>query len=719
MIPKICPMIHGISHNSTLVQFLIPPSRHMYLITLTQLGLGSLLAAAAVSKRAVSPFVSADGPAFVVNGNPLAFVGTNAYWLPTLNSADDIDLTLGNMSAMGINVVRTWAFNDVDVIPTSGTWFQLIANRTSTINTGPNGLQKLDTVVQMAQKHKIFVILCLTNNWNPHPLEDSPTAPPTTLHRRDTVSGTNNTLPRNTLSNDFGGMDAYVRGFGNGTTKHDEFYTDNTIQAHFLNYTTAVVSRYINSTAIFSWEIANDPRCFSSIASSSSCNPQVITKFHDTLSTHIKIVDKNHLVSSGSQGFLCNNCPKIFPMIPTQRRSVARSTVWGRWLIKPVFGKRRSRRSLDQGSGSAFDGSQGVDSEDILNAPNIGFGSVQLFPDQNSYAADVPTLPVFDNMLNSGVEWIRQQAAIGQLFGKPVIFTAFGLVTQSNSPFFVPFNDTQTPFGPRFINSSGQAFGVTDQQRDDAYSQWLQTGFQAGIQGMIQYQFSQGNLTASAGTPVGATGGTEDSSGVSGTGLSPNDGYANRDSVNPPTGGRRAAPRARIIGGAVGGISGIAIIGFLVFRHWSRRKRTSFNLLASARPLQGTRGDPFDPIAMRVGEPTAPHGRWTTGYGFDAPKREDQRNRISRSRGSNPNLPHADPLNLTQSLQSAPQVSTPNVPLSHSVFGRNRNGLTSVIGSREFDAGPVPRHVRDDDGTLPPDYNQLVDGRELRANHAE
>lgn len=43
----------------------------------------------------------------------LDFVGTNAYWLPALNSDQDIDLTLGNMSAAGIKVVRTWAFNGV------------------------------------------------------------------------------------------------------------------------------------------------------------------------------------------------------------------------------------------------------------------------------------------------------------------------------------------------------------------------------------------------------------------------------------------------------------------------------------------------------------------------------------------------------------------------------------------------------------------------------
>ncbi|KAF5330740.1 hypothetical protein D9619_005756 [Psilocybe cf. subviscida] len=492
----------------------------------------------------------------------LDFVGTNAYWLPTLNSDQDIDSTLGNMSALGIKVVRTWAFNDVDTIPPNGTWFQLIANGTTTINTGPNGLQKLDTVLRLAQKHNIFVLLSLTNNWNPRPLLDNTTAVPAgvSIQGRDVTTGTDNTLPRNTLSNDFGGMDAYVREFGNGTT-HDEFYTNPTILAQFLNYTTTIVSRYKDSTSVFSWEVANDPRCASSLATSSSCNTQTITKFHDMVSTQIKKVDPNHLVSSGSQGFLCHSCAKIFPRVvppppqtsptPNGRRSITKAKrlqkmvrderkeirnkirtlnkrnaeaagsgirIRGRWMSTPTVHKRQSDDNIDQGSGSAFDGSQGVDSEDILNAPNIGFGTFQLFPDQNSYGVDDPTLPAFNNTVNQGLAWIKQHAAIGQLFGKPVTLNGFGLVTQSNAPFFVPFNTSVAPFGPDAANATAQQpFGVTDQQRNDAYSQWLQAGLQAGLQGMLQYQGT--SITANVN-------GTDVSNNVEGTGLSPNDGYA-------------------------------------------------------------------------------------------------------------------------------------------------------------------------------------------------
>jgi hypothetical protein len=79
----------------------------------------------------------------------------------------------------------------------------MIGNGTTTINNGTNGLQKLDTVIRLAEKHGIFLQLALTNNWNPLPLVDNTTTG-TGMLARDVTQGTNNTLPRNTLSNDFG-----------------------------------------------------------------------------------------------------------------------------------------------------------------------------------------------------------------------------------------------------------------------------------------------------------------------------------------------------------------------------------------------------------------------------------------------------------------------------------------------------------------------------------
>lgn len=84
----------------------------------------------------------------------------------------------------------------METIPTTGTWLQLVQNGTTTINEGPNGLQKLDAVVQMAEQHGLYVILSLTNNWNP--------VPNTTTTGNASTQVLASTTSRNTLSNDFG-----------------------------------------------------------------------------------------------------------------------------------------------------------------------------------------------------------------------------------------------------------------------------------------------------------------------------------------------------------------------------------------------------------------------------------------------------------------------------------------------------------------------------------
>jgi len=515
-------------------------------------------------------FVTANNDQFFFNGKKLEFVGTNAYWLSVLNSVDDIDATLGNISSQGISVVRTWGFNDVQAIPEDGTtWFQLIGNGTTTINNGTNGLQKLDTVVQLAEKHGIFLQLALTNNWNPAPLLDNTTTG-TGMLTRNVSPGTNNSLPRNTLSNDYGGMDVYVRALSNSAVhNHDDFYTDQTILNSFLNYTTQIVSRYVNSPAILGWELANDPRCNSTLPATSQCNTNTVTLWHSQVAQHVKSIDPNHLVTSGNQGFFCMDCPKLFPRAPqpsaspsvrrrkakpftkkrlleerraawkrsaakAEKRSLTGPSIRGRWQAPAT------RRQFDQGVGSAFDGSSGVDTEDIINIPQIGYGSFQLFPDQNSYGPDDPNLPAFNNTVQTGLAWIQSHAELAQTFNKPVMLTGFGLVTQNNAPAFVPFNSTQAPFAsdpppdPPSPSTSTtadppaatQSFGVTDAQRDDAYAQWLQAGLQVALGGMTQYQWSQNNLTTGSGTPIQpVVSGTAEQPIVSGTGESPNDGY--------------------------------------------------------------------------------------------------------------------------------------------------------------------------------------------------
>jgi mannan endo-1,4-beta-mannosidase len=58
------------------------------------------------------------------------------------------------------------AFNDVTEIPKDGVWFQVFhKDGTIEINTGENGLVRLDNIVKAAKDNKLHVVFSLTNNW--------------------------------------------------------------------------------------------------------------------------------------------------------------------------------------------------------------------------------------------------------------------------------------------------------------------------------------------------------------------------------------------------------------------------------------------------------------------------------------------------------------------------------------------------------------------------
>ncbi len=131
-------------------------------------------------------------------------MGTNAYWLPYLDSDDDIRNTLANMSKSGISVLRTWAFNgandglvpplrflsfgqiDVATVPDSGSWLLLIKDGNTTMNTDQNGIQRLDKIISFAKQYNIYIYFSLTNNWFPFVNEPA------------------SSLPRNFLCNSYG-----------------------------------------------------------------------------------------------------------------------------------------------------------------------------------------------------------------------------------------------------------------------------------------------------------------------------------------------------------------------------------------------------------------------------------------------------------------------------------------------------------------------------------
>lgn len=169
-------------------------------------------------------FAKTSGLLFNIDGVAKYWAGTNCYWCGFLTSNSDVDAVFANMAAAGLKIVRVWGFNDVNTIPSSGTvWYQYLSASGSQINTGANGLQRMDYVVSSAKAHGLKLVINFVNNWN-----------------------------------DYGGMNAYVNAFGGSTST---WYTNTAAQAQYKAYIQAVVSRYSTSTAVFAWELANEPRC--------------------------------------------------------------------------------------------------------------------------------------------------------------------------------------------------------------------------------------------------------------------------------------------------------------------------------------------------------------------------------------------------------------------------------------------------------------------------
>jgi mannan endo-1,4-beta-mannosidase len=200
-------------------------------------------------------FPTTNGLKFEIDGKTSYFAGSNAYWIGFLTNNDDVDLVFDHMDESGLRILRVWGFNDVNTVPSPGTvYYQLLKDGTATINTGADGLQRLDYVVASAEARNVKLIINFVNNWS-----------------------------------DYGGMAAYVTAFGGTQTS---WYTNTAAQTAYRTYIKAVVSRYINSPAVFAWELANEPRC-------KGCDTSVLYNWIKSTSAYIKSLDSKHMVAIG------------------------------------------------------------------------------------------------------------------------------------------------------------------------------------------------------------------------------------------------------------------------------------------------------------------------------------------------------------------------------------------------------------------------------------
>jgi len=319
-------------------------------------------AAAEPASSAADGFVATQGESFVLDGQPYRFGGTNNYYLH-YKSPKMVQDVFDDAAAMNLGVVRAWTMIDRGSLDGSvpnvdgvghkdGYYMQYWDTEAGqpAVNDTETGLVQLDKMLAAAEEADVRVIMTLTNNWR-----------------------------------EFGGMDQYVRWAGG--QHHDEFYADPQIREWYRNWAATLVNRtntvtgekYSEDPNIFSWELANEPRCSNgNLGSSGTCTTETILDWAGEMSAYIKSLDPNHMVSVGDEGFLA-------------------------W---------------DDASDWAYNANEGVDHEALTSLPNVDFGTFHLYPNHWGKSAEW------------GTKWINDHMTAAAGYGKPVVLEEFGYQDQ-------------------------------------------------------------------------------------------------------------------------------------------------------------------------------------------------------------------------------------------------------------------------------------------------
>ncbi|WYZ43826.1 hypothetical protein EsH8_VII_000262 [Colletotrichum jinshuiense] len=274
----------------------------------------------------------ASGTKFTIDGVTKYYAGTNCYWCSFLTNAADVDLVLGHLKTSGLKILRIWGFSDVNTVPQYDNWFQHLTSSGSTINTGANGLGRIDTVVASAEKNGIKLVINFVNNWD-----------------------------------DYGGIKAYTNAFGGD---HNGWYTNTAAQTQYRKYIETVVNRYKSSSAIFAWELANEPRC-------QGCSTSVIYNWAKSTSEYVKSLDPNHMVTLGDEGM-----------------------------------------GLPGDTTYPYGYSEGTDWVGLLNITTLDFGTFHFYP--NSWGVGY----------DAGNKWVTDHAKACVAANKPCFFEEYGTPTQ-------------------------------------------------------------------------------------------------------------------------------------------------------------------------------------------------------------------------------------------------------------------------------------------------
>mmetsp|Transcript_3457 Transcript_3457/g.9023 ORF Transcript_3457/g.9023 Transcript_3457/m.9023 type:complete len:445 (-) Transcript_3457:898-2232(-) len=211
--------------------------------------------------------ISGDGKSFALDGKDFFVHGFNQPQMMThaVENKKHILEVLGDAELHGFNLMRTWAFNDgfdqwQALQPLPGIFDEQV-------------FRALDYVLMQSRKHKIRVLLSITNQWD-----------------------------------DYGGANQYVK-WANLSAEEahggQPFYSNLKCREMYKDFARALVNRrniytgirYRDDEYIFGWDLINEPRVESGAGASQ------LQFWTWEMAAYLKRLDPNHLVTVGSEGF--------------------------------------------------------------------------------------------------------------------------------------------------------------------------------------------------------------------------------------------------------------------------------------------------------------------------------------------------------------------------------------------------------------------------------
>ncbi|CAK9152361.1 unnamed protein product [Ilex paraguariensis] len=300
-----------------------------------------------VQTEAWDGFIRTRGFHFMLNGSPYYANGFNAYWLMYVASDPSqrpkVSAAFREASSHGLTVARTWAFSDGGYRPL----------QYSPGSYNEQMFKGLDFVIAEARRYGIKLVLSLANNYE-----------------------------------NFGGKKQYVnwaRSKGQYLTSDDDFFRNPVVKGFYKNHIRTVLNRYNtftrvlykNDPTIMAWELMNEPRC------TSDPSGRTIQAWIMEMASHVKSIDRNHLLEAGLEGFYGQTTPQ--------------------------------RKSLNPG----FD----IGTDFIANnrITGIDFATVHSYPDQwLTSANDQSQLSFLNNWLSFHIQDAQY------LIRKPLLITEFG-----------------------------------------------------------------------------------------------------------------------------------------------------------------------------------------------------------------------------------------------------------------------------------------------------